>query len=75
MGEPGGIIQQDIIEATEWVLEQGWADKDRVGIYGGSFGGYSAVQAPILRPDLFKAGVAYVGMLLKTLCYMLMEMT
>lgn len=61
MGEPGGIIQQDIIEATEFVLAQGWADKDRVGIYGGSFGGYSAVQAPILRPDLFKAGVAYVG--------------
>tara|TARA_A100001015_G_scaffold105658_1_gene117285 strand:- start:51 stop:2018 length:1968 start_codon:yes stop_codon:yes gene_type:complete len=61
MGEPGGLIQKDIIEATEWVLGQGWADKDRVGIYGGSFGGYSAVQAPILRPDLFKAGVAYVG--------------
>lgn len=61
MGEPGGIIQQDIIEATEWVIEQGWVDKNRVGIYGGSFGGYSAVQAPILRPDLFKAGVAYVG--------------
>lgn len=61
IGEPGGIIQQDIIEATEWVIEQGWVDKDRIGIYGGSFGGYSAVQAPILRPDLFKAGVSYVG--------------
>ena len=61
IGEPGGIIQQDIIEATEWVIRQGWVDKDRIGIYGGSFGGYSAVQAPILRPDLFKAGVSYVG--------------
>ena len=61
MGEWGDGIQRDIIEGTEWVIEQGWVDENRVGIYGGSFGGYSAVQAPILRPDLFKAGVAYIG--------------
>ena len=61
MGEWGDGIQRDIIEGTEWVIEQGWVDGDRVGIYGGSFGGYSAVQAPILRPDLFKAAVAYIG--------------
>ncbi len=61
MGEWGDGIQRDIIEGTEWVIEQGWVDGDRVGIYGGSFGGYSSVQAPILRPDLFKAAVAYIG--------------
>ena len=61
MGEWGDGIQRDIIEGTEWVVEQGWVDGDRVGIYGGSFGGYSSVQAPILRPELFKAAVAYIG--------------
>ena len=58
MGEWGDGIQRDIIEGTEWVIEQGWVDGNRVGIYGGSFGGYSSVQAPILRPDLFKVGVS-----------------
>ena len=62
MGEPGRLIQKDIIEATEWIIEQGWVDENRVGIYGASFGGYSAVQAPILRPDLFKVGVSLVGL-------------
>ena len=61
LGQAGGDIQDDIIEATEWVIDKGWVDKQRVGIYGGSFGGYSAAMAPMLRPDLFKAGVAYVG--------------
>ena len=63
MGEPGRLIQKDIIEATEWIIEQGWVDENRIGIYGASFGGYSAVQAPILRPDLFKVGVSLVGLL------------
>ena len=37
MGEPGRLIQKDIIEATEWIIEQGWVDENRVGIYGASF--------------------------------------
>ena len=60
-GEWGGDTQQDIIEATEWAIAQGIADKDKIGIYGGSFGGYSAAMAPMLRPDLYKSSVAYIG--------------
>ncbi len=60
-GEWGGDTQEDIIEATEWAIEQGIADPERIGIYGGSFGGYSAAMAPMLRPDLYKASVAYIG--------------
>jgi dipeptidyl aminopeptidase/acylaminoacyl peptidase len=60
-GEWGGDTQEDIIEATEWMIDQGIADPDRVGIYGASFGGYSAAMAPMLRPDLFKSSVAYIG--------------
>jgi dipeptidyl aminopeptidase/acylaminoacyl peptidase len=60
-GEWGGDTQQDIIEATEWAIAQGIADAEKIGIYGGSFGGYSAAMAPMLRPDLYKSSVAYIG--------------
>lgn len=54
-------IQNDIIDATRWVIEQGYADKDRVCIYGGSFGGYSALMAPAREPGMFKCAFGYVG--------------
>ena len=60
-GEWGGDTQQDIIEATEWAIDEGIADAEKIGIYGGSFGGYSAAMAPMLRPDLYKSSVAYIG--------------
>ena len=60
-GEWGGDTQQDIIEATEWAINKGIADAEKIGIYGGSFGGYSAAMAPMLRPDLYKSSVAYIG--------------
>ena len=39
----------------------GVADADRIGIFGGSFGGYSAFQAPLVEPGLFSAAIGYVG--------------
>lgn len=54
-------IQNDILDATHWAIEQGVADKDRLCIYGGSFGGYSALMAPIREPGLFKCAFGYVG--------------
>jgi dipeptidyl-peptidase-4 len=33
-------------------------DKDRIGVYGWSYGGYFAAMATMQRPDIFKAGVA-----------------
>ena len=54
-------IQHDIIDATKWVIEQGYADKNRICIYGGSFGGYSSLMAPIVAPGMFKCAFGYVG--------------
>lgn len=54
-------IQNDIIDATQWAIDQGYADKDRICIYGGSFGGYSSLMAPIRAPGLFQCAVGYVG--------------
>ena len=54
-------IQDDILAATHWAIRQGHADKDRICIFGGSFGGYSSLMAPIREPGLFKCAVGYVG--------------
>lgn len=54
-------IQNDIIDATQWAIREGYADKDRICIYGGSFGGYSSLMAPIRAPGLYKCAFGYVG--------------
>jgi dipeptidyl aminopeptidase/acylaminoacyl peptidase len=55
-------IMNDIIDATRWAIETGKADKDRICIYGGSFGGYASLMAPIRAPGLFKCAFGYVGL-------------
>lgn len=54
-------IMNDILDATHWAIDQGIADRDRLCIYGGSFGGYSAMMAPAREPGLFKCAFGYVG--------------
>lgn len=55
-----GIID-DIVDATRWAVAQGHADKDRICIYGASFGGYAAMMAPAREQGLFKCAFGYVG--------------
>lgn len=54
-------IQNDILEATHWAIDNGYADRQRICIYGGSFGGYSAMMAPIREQGLFQCAFGYVG--------------
>jgi acetyl esterase/lipase len=60
-GEWGRMTQHDIIDGTRWAIADGVADPARVGIYGASFGGYSAFQAPLVAPGLYRAAIGYVG--------------
>jgi len=55
-------IMNDVIDATRWAIAQGYADKERVCIYGGSFGGYASLMAPARDPELFKCAFGYVGL-------------
>ena len=57
----GDRMMEDIIDATRYAVKKGHADPGRICIYGGSFGGYSALQAPIVAPDLFRCAVGYAG--------------
>ena len=57
----GTKIQDDILLATNYVIQQGVADKNRLCIFGTSFGGYSALQSAIRAPELFKCAIGYAG--------------
>jgi dipeptidyl aminopeptidase/acylaminoacyl peptidase len=54
-------IMNDIIDGTRWAIDKGHADKDRICIYGGSFGGYASLMAPARDQTLFKCAFGYVG--------------
>lgn len=58
-------IPQDLaaaaVAAVDAAAARGWADRDRVGLIGQSFGGFSAVAVLAKRPDRFRAGVAVSG--------------
>ncbi len=60
-GEWGQAMQDDITDGTHWLIEQGIADSDRIGIFGSSYGGYAALWGLVTEPDLFRAGASYAG--------------
>ena len=57
----GRTMQDDITDGVHWLIEQGIADPKRVGIYGGSYGGYATLAGLCFTPDLYACGVDYVG--------------
>ncbi|TQD51606.1 S9 family peptidase [Lysobacter aestuarii] len=54
-------IMNDILDATHWAINEGYADKDRICIYGASFGGYASMMAPAREPGLYSCAFGYVG--------------
>lgn len=59
--EWGLKIQDDISDGVKWLIAEGIADPKRVGIYGGSFGGYATLAGLAFTPELYACGVDYVG--------------
>ena len=57
----GTRIQQDLIDGVKWAIAENYADPKRVCVYGGSFGGYSAMMTTIRAPGMFKCAVGYAG--------------
>jgi len=57
----GRTMQDDITDGVNWLIDQGIADPERVAIYGGSYGGYATLAGLTLTPELYAAGVDYVG--------------
>jgi len=57
----GGLMQNDVTDATKWVVAEGMADPDRICIVGASYGGYAALMGVIMEPGLYKCAVSING--------------
>ena len=57
----GKTMQDDITDGVQWLSKEGIADPKRVGIYGGSYGGYATLAGVTYTSDLYAAAVDYVG--------------
>ncbi|MBP3763858.1 MAG: S9 family peptidase [Bacteroidales bacterium] len=57
-GDLGRMECEDAIEAARWLGQQSWVDKERIGIWGWSFGGYLSTLALLKGNDVFKAAIA-----------------
>lgn len=57
----GRIMQDDLSDAVKWAVDTGLADPKRVVIAGASYGGYAVMAGLAFTPELYCAGVNYVG--------------
>jgi dipeptidyl aminopeptidase/acylaminoacyl peptidase len=57
----GRKMQDDITDGVKWLIREGIADPNRIAIYGGSYGGYAVLAGMAFTPDLYAAGIDYVG--------------
>jgi dipeptidyl aminopeptidase/acylaminoacyl peptidase len=61
MGRWGLEMQDDITDATQFLIDQGKSDPDKICIFGASYGGYAAAMATVKTPDLFACAVSFAG--------------
>ncbi|MGV3621470.1 MAG: alpha/beta hydrolase family protein, partial [Archangium sp.] len=57
----GLAMHDDLIDAVNWAVKEGFADPKQVAIMGGSYGGYATLAGLAFTPDQFKCGVDIVG--------------
>lgn len=57
-GDLGRMECEDAIEAARWLGKQSWVDKERIGIWGWSFGGYLSTLSLLKGNDVFKMAIA-----------------
>jgi dipeptidyl aminopeptidase/acylaminoacyl peptidase len=54
----GGKDLEDNVDAARWLVSQHGVDAKRIGLYGGSYGGFITLMAMFTTPDVFTAGAA-----------------
>jgi len=65
----GKLMQDDVTDATHWLVDQGIADAKRLCIYGDSYGGYAALMGVVREPDLYRCAVGIAGVYDLTLMF------
>ena len=59
--EWAAAMHNDLIDAVDWAVAEGIAQRDKVAIAGGSYGGYATLVGLTFTPDTFACGVDIVG--------------
>lgn len=59
--EWGGRMQEDLLDAMQWAVQNRVAQADRVAIVGESFGGYAALAGAALTADAFRCAASFNG--------------
>lgn len=57
----GGGDFEDVVAGVDYLKTLDYVDSSRIGIFGGSYGGYMTFWATVKKPDIWKAGAASVG--------------
>ena len=60
-GEWSAKMHDDLLDAVDWAVAEGIAQKDKIAIMGGSYGGYATLVGLTFTPDVFACGVDIVG--------------
>lgn len=61
IGEFAGKMHSDLIDGVNWAISKQIADKNKICISGGSYGGYATLVGMTFTPDVFACGVDVVG--------------
>ena len=59
--EWSGKMHDDLLDAVQWAVDEGIAEKDKIAIKGGSYGGYATLVGLAFTPEVFACGVDIVG--------------
>ncbi len=54
----GTTMQNDIIDGVKWAIGEGYADWERIGIMGSSYGGYAVLAQLVLHPEVYRFGIS-----------------
>jgi dipeptidyl aminopeptidase/acylaminoacyl peptidase len=57
----GLTMHNDLIDASNWAVKQGYVNPKKIAIFGGSYGGYAALAGVTFTPDFFACAVDVVG--------------
>ncbi len=61
-GDPAGKEFDDLVDGVDHLVDIGLVDRDRVGVTGGSYGGYATAWCATRFSERFAAGVMFVGL-------------
>ena len=57
----GLAMQDDVADAVQWAVKQGWVDPNRVCIAGASYGGYATLMGLVRDHELYQCGIEWAG--------------